>query len=468
MDSELTIDELTEKMMAKFEEKMQAKKAAEEAEQKKLADEKAKAEAEVKEKQEAKELDYEKLSEMLAAKMQPKVKGDSEKSEKAFDGAPATLKHKLKKDDQDLVDLATSTHTKGELVFPFDLYEGEDRLVQHFRKTGGKADLDGASNYGADILPQTFGTDLYMRLFSNHGNLASYVRKVPMTTYKHNIAELLPNITVSAYSSYADQNTAISNVTATAPITDNLELVAKKFVAKTNIYNDLESDVIVNLIRGVRQYMAAEFAKAQSSALLNGDTSTPHMDEDYAALSNIPEKMFKGLRKLTLAGGLGVDGTDAAYTIANLISVHATMKKYAKGNQKRFCKWIFGDAATSKLVGLLLAQTSAPMMADYVYKEGEIQKLLGIDVLYSDLMREDLEVDGYADSTGTDGNQGYIQLANFNEFVMGLRQNVVVKMVDDPLNDKRVMQGTMRLDFAPFETPSTTISTLAGLYGFTN
>jgi len=378
---------------------------------------------------------------------------------------------KLTKDEQDLLD---ALHSQGPQTFTskFDLYDAEDRLKTFLRKAerdGIKADLDGASSYGADILPESFSGDLYMRLFSQHGNLASYVRKVAMPYYKHNLAELIPGITVSAYSSYSNQNLAISAVTATSPTTSEAELTAKKFVAKTIVYNDLLSDVKVNLMRGLRQYIASEFAKSMSNAILNGDSSTTHMDEDYAAQSaNIPEKMWKGLRYYIMTGSLGVDGTDAAFTLADLISVKATMKKYAKGAQKAACKWIFGDSALDDLVGLLLAQTAAPQMADYTIKNGEVQKFLGIDVLYSDLQREDLEIDGYADSTGTDGNQGFIALFNANEFVLGMRQETEIKVVPDDLNDRKVIQATMRGDFAPFETPSTTVTSCAGLYGYTN
>jgi len=463
MAIEMTIDEL----MLAFE-KRQAEKAAKEAQA-------AKAEQTQKEMIETlkKEITESVKAELGTTKKIEGAAGETGKAEGETPGefnAAVHLGKKLNKDDQMILD-AVRDGKKAEIKFKLDVQDSEDRVRWMLRKQkaeGKKVAIDGSSSYGAEIVPEVWGSDLYIRATAMHGNLAAYFPKVGMSSNVEYIMELLGKITVSAYSSYANQNTAIENVTATSDTTGKATLTARTFVAKQNVYNTTSMDTKINLIRALRSSMGGEFASKLSASILNGDTTSTHMDEDLEAEgANIPEAMWKGLRKLTMAGSLGVDGTDAAYTIANLISVRALMKKYALGANKGKCKWIFGVESYNKLVGLLLAQTASPQMANYTLSEGDVETLLGHEVLVSEHQREDLEIDGYADSTGTDGNQGFISLVNPEGFVLGVREEMSIRVVPDDLNDRVQLQGKLRMDFEPLEAPSTTIAVCAGLYGFT-
>jgi HK97 family phage major capsid protein len=468
--TKITIDELSNKLIEKFEarQKEKADKEAAELEAKKKAETEAK----------SSDIDLDelvdKIGEKMALKTQKIEAAKEEEKQKEQGNFNIGGKYKLDRDTQMLADAVMSKNIPGDgfkLAFKLDVNEGEDRLRSMYlqaSKEGKKADLDGASSYGSQLLTEDWGTDLYMRMADLDGELFKYFPKVQMTSYKQHISELLADITVSAYSSYQDRAKAIETVTATSPTTADLALEAKTFVAKTNIYNLLTDDAKVNLLRGLRQKMAMKINSKVSAAAINGDTTATHMDEDLeAAGAYIPEAMFKGLRKYIMAGSLGVDGTDAAYTLADLDSVRAMMGKYNIGVNRKSCKWIFGVKSIKKLTGLLRAQTAAPNAADYVIRNGEVEEYEGHGIIVSEHQREDLEIDGYADSTGTDGNQGFIALVNTNQFVFGVRNQLMIEVVPDPLNGRRVVQGTIMLDFEPFETPSTTISCAAGLYGFT-
>jgi|WetSurMetagenome_2_1015567.scaffolds.fasta_scaffold02369_6 HK97 family phage major capsid protein len=466
MDS-LTLDQVLEAFDKRCEER-EAKKSAQE-----KSDQDAKARLDALKKEIKDEVKAE-----LGTTSKPKAddedpNANAGKTPAAF-GAAVHFGKKLSKEEQMIVDGLMTKNIPGnglEMKFKLDVQDGEDRLRYYFRhqaKEGKKVAIDGSSSYGADIVPEVYGTDLYVRATAMHGDLAKLFPKVGMTSDVEHIMELLGKITVSAYSSYANQNTAIENVTPTSETTGSATLTARTFVAKENVYDRTAADTKVNLVRALKTNMATEFASSLSKAILNGDTTATHMDEDLeAAGANIPEAMWKGLRKLTMAGSLGTDGTDAAYTIANLLSVRAKMGKYALGPNKQLCKWIFGVESYNKLVGLLLAQTAAPQMANYTLEGGDVDTFLGHEVLVSQHQREDLEIDGYADSTGTDGNQGFISLVNPNGFVLGVREEISVRLVPDPLNARTQIQGTLLMDFQPLETPSASISVCSGLYGFT-
>lgn len=468
----LTIDELAKQIVDEVENKQKAKAEAEskakaEGEQNKAEELANQATADIQRIATAVELAMQKLSAKEA------LKGAEENEAGKPFGAPGIQsgKYKLDKESQQILDALNSNDGKSyHLKFDLSVQDGEDRLRHIYRqaaKEGRKADMDGASSYGSQLLPENWGTDLYMRMADLDGNLMRLFPKVGMTSYKHHISELLADITVAAYSSYQNQNLAIENVSATSPTTGDLALEARTFIAKTKIYDRLDADVKVNLIRGVKQKMAMKLGSKVSAAILNGDTTSTHMDEDLeAAGANIPEAMFKGLRKLIMAGSLGTDG-DTTYTLANLETIEKTMGKYAIGSVLTSCPLIVGVKGYANLKALYRASSATPVAADFVLKNGNVSLWNGHDVVVSEHQRETLEIDGYQDETGTSGGQGFLCLVQANEFVIGIRQELMIDIIPDPLNGRKVLAGTILLDFQPFETPSTSRTTCAGLYAWT-
>ena len=448
-DKNIKIEDITKKVKADIE-----------------AEAKAKAEKEAKEKEEK-----EKLTEEIKKKVEAEFKEKLKAAPETKVEFPNVNKSKGKKMDEQSEQIYDALQSKKGAEFEFDMRinETEDAIDQAKAavKEGKKADIDGAASYGPDFVPEEWAPNFYFRLGSLDGNLMSLFPKYAMNTDIKNIAEILTKPTISAYSSYQNQNLAVENVTATDVTTGTATLTARRFVAKMNVYNTVLKDDKFGLMRGIRRAMTEEIGAAVSSAILNGDTTATHMDEDYeAAGANIPEAMFKGLRKLTLAGSLGIDGT-ATYTLADLDKVRKLMGKYAIGPNLRRSKWILGVKTYNELVGLWRASASTPQAADFAIKNGYIESHMGHDVIVSDKQREDLEIDGYYDESGASAAEGFCCLVNVDNFIIGMRENISVKVVPDPLNDRQQVQATLRLDFQPFETPSTTVPIVAGMYAYT-
>jgi HK97 family phage major capsid protein len=432
----------------------------------------AEAKAEAKAKADAIEAEK-KLREEIKAQVEKemKVKLEAAPPEPKI-GVPAIIKSKGRKMDEQSEQFydALQSKDKSEFELDMDINETEEKLerVKSMTVEGTKANLDGATGYGPEFVPEEWAPGFYFRLGSLDGNLMNIgFRKYAMNTDVKNIAEILTKPTISAYSSYQNQNLAVGAVTATDVTTANKSLNARIFVAKLYVYNTLLKDEKFGLMRGIKRGMAEEMSTSVSSAILNGDTTTTHMDEDYEALgANIPEAMWKGLRKLTLAGSLGIDGT-TTYTLADLDKVQKLMGKYAIGSNLRKSKWIMGVKTYNELMGLMRASTSTPQAADFVVKEGHIISWMGHPIIVSDKQREDLEIDGYYDASGTAASEGFCCLVNVDNFVIGARESLQVKVIPDDLNDRKQVTATMRLDFQPFETPSTTVPIVAGMYAYT-
>lgn len=432
---------------------------------KKELEDKAKAEAEAEAKAKA---EHDALVETIrkeeAEKAKADIEADTERIKLENDKFKNTKKAKKMDDQSEEIYEALKSNSTLDKEFDFSVNDVNERIEA---VEGSKANIDGASSYGAEFVPGEFAPGFYFRMGSMHGSLMNLFPKIGMSTDKKSMQEILTKPTISAYSSYVNQNTAIENVTATDITTATQDLTARKFVAKINVYDTVLADEKFGLMKGIKQALADELAASVSSAILNGDTTAIHMDEDFeAAGANIPEAMWKGIRKLTLAGSLGVDGS-ATYTLAEMESVKKLMGKYALGVNGQKSVWILGPKTYNQLVSLWRASTSTPNAADFAIKNGTVETYLGHRVIVSDKQREDLEVSGYFETSGTAASEGFASLVNTSQFVLGIRDAMSIKVVPDPLNDRKVVQATLRMDFQPFEAPSTTISTCAALYNFT-
>ena len=364
----------------------------------------------------------------------------------------------LDKTTEALLDLVKSD-AGGDLTSEFDVQYAESMIE------GKKADLDGAASYGATLPPEEQANRLYVRMAELGGGLFGKFPKAIMTSDVQTIQQLQAPIDIAAYSSYQNQNLAVGAVTASAPSTGNQTLTARTFIAKTNVYDILAEDTKVNLIRGVQDSMAIALDNAISEAILNGDDTGTHMDEDYEAEgANIPCALFYGLRRLGRPAA-STDCTNGGFTLSELSTIESTMGKFAVGDQVKNALWVFGVKGIGKLKGLLAAKTGN--LADAVVKNGVIQSYLGHAITVSEFQREVLEIDGFFDTSGVAASQGHITLVNTLQFLIGLRNKLTVKIVPDPLNGRKQIQGIIRLDFQALETPSSTHPIVVSGYGFT-
>jgi HK97 family phage major capsid protein len=422
---------------------------------------KAEIAAEAKAKAEAEAVEAEKKAK-LEEEIREKVKAELSKTAPAAEvGAPAVhTRTKMDETSETILDLVKGRQG-GEISLDINLAKAEETLQQ-------KA-WNGASTTGAELVPQDYATDLYVRMEAMGGGLFNRFPKAIMTSNIQNIHEITGNVTVEAYSSYATGNTAIENVTKSTPATALQTLNARTFVAKVDVYDQLDEDSKVNIVRALRGKMAMALDNQVSNAIINGDSDGTHQDEDSAALgANTPVAMWNGLRKYAMAvTGLNAALTDGGFTLSDLAGLAKLGGKYFLGQNMAKAFWILGPKGYNALRALILANTATPTAATASLVNGELQKFLGYNVVTSEYQREDLEDDGFYDITGSSLGKGFVSLVNPSEFIIGLRKNFSVKVVPDPLNGKKVVIGEMRLDFQPFETPSATVSSVVGGYGFT-
>jgi HK97 family phage major capsid protein len=363
----------------------------------------------------------------------------------------------MSKADEAIMDLVKS-EKGGTIESDFDIEKAEAMIVE-----GKKADLDGAGGYGAELPPEEMANQLYVRMAALGGGLFNKFPKATMTSNVQKLTELRAPITVQEYSTYADITKGVENATASAPGTGEATLNSRLIVGKTYVYDYLTADAKVNLIKGVKSNLAVALDNRFSNLVLNGDTTGTHMDEDSSAAGNL--LLWKGLRRLAMTAGTSKDCTDAAYTLAELSDIEALMGKYAVGVNVKQALWIFGVKGIGKLKGLLAAKTGN--LADAVIKDGVVTSYLGHPIVVSEYQREDLEIDGFFDVSGVAASQGFISLVNVNQFIIGLRQKLVVEVIPDPLKKRKQITGTILCDFQPLETPTTSISSVAAGFGFT-
>jgi HK97 family phage major capsid protein len=301
------------------------------------------------------------------------------------------------------------------------------------------------------------------------GDLFNRFPKVIMNSNTINMGELIGTPTSYAYSSYSAGATAIENATKSTPETATKQLNARTFVAKVDVYDHIAEDSKMGIIKNLKNLIAQTLSNDISNAIINGDTAVSPSDEDVAAsAATDPRRMWDGLRKYAMGvTELNTALTDGGFTLDDLTALNKMGGKYFLGKNTNLAFYILGVAGYNQLLSKVLASSATPLLATASMQNGVVQSYLGHPVVTSEYQREDLEDDGFYDVTGTTLDKGFVTLVNPTQFLIGLRKAITVKVVPDPMNGKKVVIGELRMDFQPLQTPSATIKSVVGGYGFT-
>jgi hypothetical protein len=374
-------------------------------------------------------------------------------------GAPAIIGKFKNVSDSDMeVIEAIKTARGGQKVTLEDdinIAKGDNVISENKAKA-----LDAAVGYGIEWVPEERGTDLYVRLNQVGNAIHQRFRKRPMSSRTQKLNELLTHTTVKGYSGNQTADKAIENVTESSITTGDATLTAKSIVAKSYVYNDVAEDAIIDLRKEQKKDHALEISFGIDDCLINGDSTPTHQDSDTDAVSQHVAKLWKGLRKLALAGSLSEDWSTGGITLSNMDLLSTKMGKYNL-DPRTFAQvfWLLGTKGFNTLKALSDFKTADKAGSKFTLFNGVLQKYDGNDVLYSSLVRENLNASGVYDGTTT--TKGNVIKVNPSEFIFGLRKKLQTIVIPDPENDRVIITSKVRIDFAPFEAPSSTISSVA-------
>lgn len=230
--------------------------------------------------------------------------------------------------------------------------------------------------------------------------------------------------------------------------TGAVTFTAKKFVGRALVSNEADEDAIRPMVPEIMRNMATAQAVGVEQAIINGDIASSHMDTDVTAASDA-RKHFKGYRASALAAAK-VDL--ATLTAENVGAIKSKLGIY--GVNPADLAWVTSPAVEQKL-GLLKDASGDSVYLRYqdtgnassFNATGELDKLLGIPVVYSGYVREDLNASGVAD--GTVNTKGILMLVYRPAFRVGVKRDIRLTSNDVLYSesDQTVVISNQRLAF---------------------
>jgi len=187
----------------------------------------------------------------------------------------------------------------------------------------------------------------------------------------------LPALTGFSTAKLGAENTAPADSAVT---TANITLDAKKLITYVPLSYELEEDSIIAVLPLIKEDIVKSLARAQENAVINGDTTTSHMDSDVTSAEDV-RKAWMGYRKLAVtaakldAGNVGVDAS-------KLRSLRKLMGIYAIDQNE--LAWVVGFAVYSQMLALPDVITVDKYGPNATVLTGELAKFDGIPVIVSE------------------------------------------------------------------------------------
>lgn len=226
--------------------------------------------------------------------------------------------------------------------------------------------------------------------------------------------------------------------------TDKLTLEAVKLVEHMCLPEELNEDSAPAILALVRQEVTAAQSRAWETAIINGDTTAPHMDSDVTAAEDA-RKSWKGLRKLALANSATVGFAGAAVTTPKLRDMRTLMGKF--GVSERNLVWILSSKIYQQFLNLDEVTTVEKFGPMATILRGSLAALDGIPIVISEFGRDDVNATGVYDGVTT--NLSTALLVNRSRFMWGVRRAMRVKATMDPTppGDRWLLASWWRGDF---------------------
>ncbi|RLI91161.1 MAG: phage major capsid protein [Candidatus Altiarchaeales archaeon] len=306
--------------------------------------------------------------------------------------------------------------------------------------------MSDTTGVGGDWVPTGFSTDLIQKVRLDT-KVASLFRRIDMPRDPYTLPTATGDATV--YLQGEAKKDTPSKYKASTPTTGKLELSAKKLAARVVFSEELDEDSLIPILPFVRDNIITALAEAVENAIVNGDDSASHMDSDVTDSDDV-RKAFKGLRKRGLMlTNSQVDAGNSKITKTLLAQQRAKMKKYGIDPSK--LAYVVSPLVYNQFLSELdNVQTLDKYGPKAIVFTGELGKYMGVPIIVSDFMRDDLKSDG---TYG--GSHGAVLLVYRPGWLIGDRRKITFKTKEDIDTGQNVAVTTQRLDFIYLYTGTT-------------
>lgn len=256
------------------------------------------------------------------------------------------------------------------------------------------------------------------------------------------------------------ENTAITDSSFT---TSKLTFTAKKIGEYFILPEELNEDSAIAIFPMAKEELIRAQNRAVESAIINGDDDGTHIDSDtQAGAADLAEKLWKGLRRQAIAnsanGGTKSFGA-AAVTKTNLRDMRAQGGKYFVNPSQ--CIWIVGSRVYAQMLSLDEVNTLDKYGPMATVLRGALAAYMGIPIVVSEHMRENLNATGVYDGVTTD--KAGVLLVNENRWYVGKRRPIKIMLSQDlPSQDRMLLASYQRKDFQGHAQSASEVSVVYG------
>ena len=254
--------------------------------------------------------------------------------------------------------------------------------------------------------------------------------------------------------------------TKSDPGTGNLILNAKKLIGQTDYSYEADEDALIAVLPQVLKGLSDSAAEALENAIINGDTAATHQDSDIHAVTAHHAKLFDGIRKLTLAqAALKLSLATGGISTINIGAMRKLLKRW--GLNPKDLLIVSGVNAYNDLVMLpetLTAEKVGDKATARIFT-GMAPNLLGMDIVASAAVREDLNASGVFDNTTT--TKGSIFIIHKPSWITGVRRGFTLEQDRDIAKQTKFVVASFRRDFRPIESLANTKAAVIG-YNYTS
>lgn len=285
-----------------------------------------------------------------------------------------------------------------------------------------KALTNDTAGSGEEFIPEIWSADIIRQLYER----GWHRQVIPTMTLTSEKLEL-PRFKSKWSASYIG-----SQITTTDPA---LQLPLESTAGSTEIREIHMKTLSINLMIGnkflaynssaqieqiLKEDMVNGMMEAEITAIINGDDTAPHQDTDTeAGAATLPEKAFKGLRKL--ASSTAVDNAGASFSEDTVSKQLKALGIFAQGRKDRCVLLISTAIADQARRNILPIQTMEKYGNDATIFKGEMPPIFGVQPIETNFVREDLNATGVYDGVTTNLTESIMFNADY--VVIGVPQN---------------------------------------------
>lgn len=291
-----------------------------------------------------------------------------------------------------------------------------------------KALTNDTSASGLEFIPEVWSADIIRKLYER-----SWHRQVIPTMTLTSEKQELPRFKSKWSASYIG-----SQIVSTDPAN---QLPLQSTTSSTEIREIHLKTLSINLMVGnkflaynasaqietiLKEDMVNGMMEAEITAIINGDDSATHQDSDtHAGAATLPQKAFKGLRKL--ATSTVVDNAGATFSEDTVSKMLKSLGIFAQGKKDRCVLLVSTVIADQVRRNVLPIQTLEKYGSDATIFKGELPPIFGVQVIETNFIRENLNATGVYDGVTT----------NLTEAIMF---NADYSVIGVPVNSERAMK----------------------------